>query len=486
MGESDRFVLGRIVKGGIWFYGTSLINNLSGFVYWMIISKIAGSSVLGTTSAVVGVASLVNGVLGLGIPTGIQRYVGRAIGEKDLQEMKIYFWTGAIFSLAIYISSAVVLFTISGLGLSIGNITPQMFRMASLLVLLGSGSPLMALIIAHLRTQVLFMAALLGGTGKLIVGITLVVMGFGWIGATIGYAASYLINLMILLVYSLEIAHPLTRPSLTHLIEVLRAGLATWIPSVVAIAGQWLSVLLIYGFSNPSATGRFYIAFTASNAVIFIATGVLSLLLPVLSGMRDHRRRITDRVLNVALALSTPIATFLIAEPEVVLSLLGKEYIQASMDLRILLLSLIPLSVTVAVRSLLYAYGDYGKVTVMGLSQNIPRIAFYSILTPIMGSIGASISYTLGALTGMITSLFYGWKRGYTVDPRKIVIVAGIPAALTTTAFLVFPACWLATLALAAASYPVYLKLGVITVEDLREVVKEILSRHVEGTWITS
>ncbi len=477
MSESERFILGRVVKGGMWLYGTSMINNLSGFVYWMIISRIAGSSVLGTTSAIVGVASLMNGALSLGIPAGIQRYVGKAIGEGDPQEMRAYFWTSAIFSLTLYTFGAAVIFMLSEIGLSAGNITPQMLRLASLLVLLGSTSPFTALIIAHLRTQVLFAATLTGSVGKLIVGIMLVEMGFGWIGATMGYAASYLINLVVMLAYSLKLAYPLTAPSLSHLVEVLRAGLATWIPSIVALAGQWLSVLFIYGVSNPSTTGRFYIAFAISNAVIFLATSMLSLLLPVLSGMKDGRKRVTDRMLNAVLALATPIAAFLIAQPGMVLSLLGEEYIQASMDLRILLLGLIPLSVTTAIMRLIYAYGDYGKVTAIGLSQNIPRIVSYSILTPLIGSIGASTSYTLGAFIGMAASIFYGRRRGYAINLRKIVIVAAIPAALVTIALLTSPVYWPATLILAAASYPVYLKLGVVTVEDVREVVRSVLSR---------
>ncbi len=477
MSESDRFILGRVVRGGMWLYGATMINNLSGFIYWMIISKIAGSSVIGTTSAIVGVVSLVNGILSLGIPVGIQRYVGKAMGEGNLQGMRTYFWTSAIFSLAMYISGATMLFMLGEIGLSVGNITPQMLRLASLLVLLGSASPFTALIISHLRTQIIFAANLAGSVGKLAVGILLVEMGFGWIGATMGYATSYLISLIMALIYSLKLAHPLVSPSLIHLAEILRAGLATWIPSIVALAGQWLSVLFIYGISTPSATGRFYIAFAISNAVIFLATSILSLLLPVLSGMKDGRKRATDKMLNAVLALTTPVAAFLIAQPETVLSLLGKEYIRASMDLRVLLLSLIPLSVTAAVTRLIYAYGDYGKVTAIGLSQNIPRIVSYSILTPLIGSIGASTSYTLGSFTGMVASLLYGRRRGYTVNLRKIAIVAVIPAALVTIASIT-PQYWLIGPISAAASYPLYLGLKVITTEDIRDMIRGITLPH--------
>ena len=477
MSEPERFIVGRVFRGGVWLYGTTVVNNLSGFIYWMAISKIAGSSVLGTTSALIGAVSLVNGLLSLGIPVGIQRYFGRAIGEGDLQEMRTYFWTGTLFSSVLYASSAIFLLLLSEVGISVGKITPQMLRLASLLVALGISSSFRALLISHLRTRTLFSADLLGNLGKLITGILLVEMGFGWVGATLGYAASYLVSFVVMFTHSIKLAYPLETPSLKHLGEILKAGLATWIPSTVSLAGQWLSVLFIYGISSPSATGRFYIAFAIANAVIFLATSTLSLLLPVLSGIRSGRKRVTDRMLNAVLALTTPLGVFLIARPEVVLSLIGGDYIQASMDLRLLLLGLIPISVTTAVTRLIYAYGEYKEVTAIGLSQNIPRIVSYGFLTPLMGSIGASASYTLGALTGMAASLLYGRREGYVLDLKKVLTVAAIPAALVAVAYLTFPSCWLASLIMAALSYPLYIRLGVITVEDLEEVLRSISLR---------
>jgi len=31
--------LRRVVRGGLWLYLRSLVNNLSGFIYWMVISR---------------------------------------------------------------------------------------------------------------------------------------------------------------------------------------------------------------------------------------------------------------------------------------------------------------------------------------------------------------------------------------------------------------------------------------------------------------
>ena len=93
----------RVVRGGFWLYGTSVVNNLMGFIYWMIISAIAGSEVLGTTSAVIGFSSLIAGVLGLGVAVGLQRFLGMCLGSNDVECLRRYFWSTASFLSLIHI-----------------------------------------------------------------------------------------------------------------------------------------------------------------------------------------------------------------------------------------------------------------------------------------------------------------------------------------------------------------------------------------------
>lgn len=472
--QQETYVLGKVVRGGVWLYATSVTNNAFGFVYWLLISKIAGPSVLGTTSAIVGAASLVTGLLSLGVPVGLQRYVGRTIGRRDPEEARKYFWSSTILSATLYLAGAAILYALGAAGRTLGNITPQMFRLAALLVLLGTAAPISAFVTAHLKTHILFLSSLVGNAAKLAVGVALVQMGWDWVGATIGYATASLIGLAFTLAYSVRLAEPTLAFSKVHVVRVLKAGLASWIPATIALAGQWLAVLTLYGVSTPAVTGRFYVAMAISNLVVFLATSTLGLLLPVLSGLEDGRKRAANRMLNATLALVTPIAFFVIAQPQLPLSLLGREYTQASTSLQILLLSLIPLAVTTTTTSLLYAYGEYGKVTAIGLAQNIPRIAAYMVLTPLAGSIGASTSYTLGAVTGMMASAVYGRKVGYRVDLAGLTLTALVPAALTAATVT---AGWPASLAAASASYAVYMALGVLKAEDVEQIMRALIPR---------
>ena len=58
--------LARVVRGGLWLYLRSLVNNLSGFIYWMAISTIGGAEIVGLMSATVALASVVISFLSLG------------------------------------------------------------------------------------------------------------------------------------------------------------------------------------------------------------------------------------------------------------------------------------------------------------------------------------------------------------------------------------------------------------------------------------
>jgi len=67
--------LTEVVRGGLWLYLRSLANNLSGFVYWMVISAVGGAEIVGLTSATVALAGIVTSILSLGENIGVRRFI---------------------------------------------------------------------------------------------------------------------------------------------------------------------------------------------------------------------------------------------------------------------------------------------------------------------------------------------------------------------------------------------------------------------------
>ena len=61
-------------------YAASMVNNLTGYFYWLIISSIAGPEIVGIVSAIAGLSILLTGILSFGVNIGVQRYLGKALG----------------------------------------------------------------------------------------------------------------------------------------------------------------------------------------------------------------------------------------------------------------------------------------------------------------------------------------------------------------------------------------------------------------------
>ena len=282
-------------------------------------------------------------------------------------------------------------------------------------------------------------------------------------------------NLLVSLIYALRVIGFRLGLSMNALIDVLVAGIASWLPSIVVLAGQWLGVLFVFGSSGAVETGYYYVAYTISGVVLGVSTSILGLLLPVLSGMSDGRKRAASRALRISLLFMTPVAVFVAVYPWLPLSLLGREYVSASNILTILLFSSVPLAVTACINSLVYAYGYYGMVLGIGLSQNLPRIILYLFLVPRYGGLGAAISFTLGTYFGFLYSLLVARRIGFYLDTRSIGKTVAVPVFLGISSyFLGFH--WVIGLIIIASSYILYARLGLLSRRDLRDVLSAFIS----------
>ena len=429
---SEEPTVSHIVRGGVWLYLSNIVGNVSGLLYWLVILAVGGSAILGYTSATIGLSTLVAGIASLGIPLGLQRFIGKSLGENNVAKVREYFWTSLTFMLTIYFIASLVLATIGLAGFSFGNFLPEMFLLAAFLTLLNPLSTIIgSLFSSHIRTEYLLLGTILGNIGKFALGVTLVTLaGLGWIGATLGYAVIPISILIVGLAFiAKHVGFTLTFKK-KCLVDVLKAGLVGWLPGIIVLAGQWLSVLAVFGFAGASITGHFYIAFTLASAVLLISTSLSSLLLPALSGMADGRKRATWKAFKIGFSAMIPVATVLLAYPKIPAYILGEQYSDIALPLQILILAIIPVAITASINSLTYAYGKYREVLEIGLAQNIPRIILYPTLTPTLGAPGTALAFLIGSLTGLAFSLKVSSKIGYKINWKDIAkLTTPIPIA---------------------------------------------------------
>ncbi|MCQ5363271.1 MAG: hypothetical protein NO482_07720, partial [Candidatus Methanomethylicia archaeon] len=59
--------LSRVIRGSLWLYISSIASNFLGYIYWLLAARFVDASTVGTGAAVVGVSSLITGLLSLGL-----------------------------------------------------------------------------------------------------------------------------------------------------------------------------------------------------------------------------------------------------------------------------------------------------------------------------------------------------------------------------------------------------------------------------------
>lgn len=270
---------------------------------------------MGITSAVVGLTNLVAEVISLGVGAGCQRFFGLRLGHGDKEGLKAYFWSSAMFIFLIYLFASSALLILGLLGMNVGAFTSSMFFLASVILFFQASVPFQSLLTSLLKTDVIFYANVIGSALKFVVGVTLVILGLSWFGAGLGYAVASMVFFILTAAYCLKLVG--LRPSWQRsaLIDVLKAGFASWLPTVIATLGHWLGVLMVFGTVGAVETGHYYVALAIASVVLMIAASLTSLLLPVLSGMGNGRKRAASRVLRISLAFMMPAAVFVGLHP---------------------------------------------------------------------------------------------------------------------------------------------------------------------------
>ncbi|MBE9391089.1 oligosaccharide flippase family protein [Fervidicoccus fontis] len=470
--------VGKVISSGFWLYLSTIISNLQGFFYWLIISRIAGGSVVGTVSAIVGLSSLISGLISLGITTGLSRYTGLCIGIKKSNECASeYLWTSVYFSLLIYIIGGILVFIYSKFFGGAGSYSTEELTIAALLVFVGFAGSFTSFLQSLLLTKYIFISVVAAAIFKFTLGVLLVYFGYGWVGAALGYFVSTVVQFVINSYHSLKITGFKIYFNKDKLKELLRAGIPSWLPGVISTIGQWFGVILLYGTIGSLETGSYFIASQLANVVLNISNILNGLLLPVLSGLSDGRKRVGSRVFRISLALMLPVSFYIMVYPTLLLDIFGKELSSGSIPLVILLFGSIPVAFSGFVSSLVYAYGDYLTILKSGLITNVPRVILYFILVPKMSGIGAAISFTTGSYLGALYLLYIAYKLQVQFKKKEIAILISVPLIFSVLLFFVRLS-WYLGMLIMASSYLIYIKEKIVTKEDLKEISRALLGEE--------
>jgi O-antigen/teichoic acid export membrane protein len=254
--------------------------------------------------------------------------------------------------------------------------------------------------------------------------------------------------------------------------DVVTSGLANWIPSIIYTIGSHLGTLLVFGSHGSLEAGVYFIAFSLSMAVTALMSALYSIAYPALSSMRDGRKRFAWRTIKFSLIFSLPLSVSILFYSSDILNIFGHEYANGSQTLEILMMSILPTAISAGIINLSYSYGDYRNVLIIGLASNIPRTILYFALVPYLEGIGAALSYTIGAIFGLIFSLWVSKKIGLIINLRDVVSVLIVPILVVVLFYFVHLNFILEIVISLGCSYLILILIRVVTLSDLRDIFK--------------
>lgn len=423
-------------SGAAYLYVETISSMVASYVFWLVMSKITEESIIGTSSAMISFATIVTALATMGVPTSVQRLLGKSFIEKKSQHTSLYIQASLILvTLSVLLCSIAILLSKDWI-YEVFNIN---FDLLIVSILLVASSVIRYLfryvIIASLSTRVLVFSSIFPTVARFVTAIILILLGMGTLGLTIGYTVFPLLGTITLapsiMQYLRAAQPPKVEISLFKSIKnILIGGVASWIPNLLVTIGSQLGTIVVLGSHGASQAGIYFIALSIFTAISTGMSVIFSITYPVMSAMQEGRRRLSWRSINLGLIISLPLSSYLIFYSKEIMHLFGQQYIEGASSLQILMWSMLPTAVMTGVSTLSYSYGNFRQVLLIGLAASIPRTLLYFILVPLYTDTGAAISNTMGSVLGFVVAVIIAKQIPFAIHWKDLVLIFLIPSAV--------------------------------------------------------
>lgn len=429
----------RIGKNASYVYMDIIIAMTVGYLLWILLSRLIPPDLIGLASTVISFSTVFSIIADLGVSRGSTIFLGKNILHGNVEEAKS----------VVTASMLIVVTGIIAVGLSIfffrtfifPDFSSEIILISILIIGFTAIHNLMrSFFIASLRSELLPIITIVNSITKIILTIILVLIGTGAVGVLIGYLMAYASASTLFFFFLRNILKSSYKMSLIDMYgackKILRASIVSWLPRVLTIMGINLGTVVVFTIEGANQAGFYFIAFSIYYLTLAGADSVFSVLLPILSAMNDRRKRMVSSAMKLILIVTLTVTSAAIAYSNDIMMLFGSGYIEASKALQILLLSVLPYTFSIAIGTMLYAYGNYRQFFILGLSSSVPRIIFYFGLVPIYGNTGAALSFTIGSLVAFAVASVMAKRAGFVIFWKDIGKIFVIPAAISfTTAY---------------------------------------------------
>jgi O-antigen/teichoic acid export membrane protein len=425
-------------KGAIFLYIQIISSMISGYIFLILLARITTTEIIGTFSLLVAISEIFANIAVIGLPESIQKFVGRSFLQHKQGDAKVFVIISfIILSVGIIASCLVILFFKDWLSISFGLGFGLIIVVDLMVTSYAIYTVLYSIVVASLKTKVLPIIIIISSIAKVILGLSLVLMGYGILGLALGYTffgqilASILLATFIGKIF--KSTKKVTKPVITirnASKSLLVGGIVAWIPVLITTLGIDLGTLVLYNTYGSYQSGVYFIALVIANAINAIVYSIFTISLPVLSSMHDGRKRFVWQTIRIGAIMALPLSCSIIFYSNDIMHLIGSNYEKGSSSLQILLLSSFPIIVLTGVETLVFSYGKYRLTLTISLATNIPRTILYIALVPIFGIPGVAMSYTIGSVIGFIASIIVAKRITMSIFWKPLALTFFLPLSL--------------------------------------------------------
>ena len=449
-----------------------LIGMFVGYLLWLALSRLTTPDVIGVSSTVITLALIFSVIADLGVSRGSTLFLGKYFSQKETEDVKVLVKASLfiVCSSILVCSLAIFLFK----DWIYPNITFDLILISILLIATTAISNLLrSYLISSLQTQSLPIIMIVSSVCKICIAVILVLLGTGTIGIAVGYVSASLSTAILVLFILVTFLKPLKHEPTLHFYPackiILHASIANWIPKAIAVIGSRLGTIIVFGIDGAIQAGVYFIAYSIFSVFASIADSLFSVSFPVLAAMNDQRKRFVWRMMKIALVVTLVTSSAAITYSKEILALFGPDYIQGSIPLKIMLLSMLAFTFNIAIGTLVYSYGNYMQVLAIGLGSSISRIVSYFVLVPNYGITGAAISFAVGSIIAFAVSVMIAKKIGMLLFWRELALVFIIPTGISF-ALQYFHVNYMVGVPVTLVLCPIiFLALRVLTRSDVRD-----------------
>jgi O-antigen/teichoic acid export membrane protein len=397
-------------------------NTVGPILFIVLAARILGIRKFGELSYAIALSSMFAIIADFGLSRLVTMMTARSNNHSEV------FWVGMISRLLL-----VLLFIpVSLIGFVLIGLSREIFITSTILVL----SEAFRSISIHYQSFFRglekmgwdFRANAWDGSIQSILGIALLLLGFGIVTISFSYLASRAVRLA----FNTMVAHRniklrFYRQNMAKPLEYIRRSLPYGLSGMLDLAFTQGPAILLMGLSGPAAVGLFQAAFKITNAVALLQNPLRGVLFPRMSAtvFEDlENARATFKMfcrysVVVGLLATSPLIFF----PEHFTFLLyGNQYASASMILLLLSIGVFIRFMAIVPMSLLSAREEQWPVTA---ATSISVLIFFglgAVLTKLYSGHGMAIAWLFGSVVLFTLFSALSARRGYVVEISLIFV----------------------------------------------------------------